>query len=822
MAFGIELATAYVHVVPSFSGVNAAMASGFAPAGAIADKAGAEAGKNFGSSFGSTLKKAAGTFGIVLGVKALVDGFNGAVDAASHLKEATAAADVVFGDSFTTIEKWAKSASGAFGQSNTQALQAAKTFGIFGQSAGLAGEENAKFSIKLAELASDLASFNDTSPEEAIIALGAALRGENEPIRRFGVLLDDATLRNKALQLGLITTTKDALTPQQKVLAAYAAIMEQTSIQQGDFARTSEGFANQQRTLQSQWEDISAAIGDLFLPIMEDVQRGIIDNVIPALEDLVDWLGKLDDEEWFQQITSFFDQMKAGGELDLVSGGFVDTFKKRFGEELPGSFEHGWEQIKTANAQASEDLPKAFEDSWNTRWVPAATHGWEQITTAFGNGWTQIQSADDTASTAISDWWNTFWGVQIPEAAGHGWEQITGAFANGWTQITDAFGNGWTQITDAFANGWGQVTTWWNQLWTDLDTAVSNGWNQITGWVGSLWTNITTAFSNGWNQITTWWTTMWTDLWTTVSTWTQTIWTTFTTWVGDLVQGFIHGWDQITDFFSGAAKTIKDIIDGVLKTMRDCAQGIRDAFDGIGQFIRDAFGPIGDFIGGVASTFANLFGGIGDRGREFRGKLSALAATRKSSGFSGGVALQRVLSVLGRFPGLHITETLGNRAYDVANGVDRSPNSYHYDANNPAVDIAGPIPQLYALADLLYAMGGWRQILWQVPGHYDHIHVAHSGGMVESNWPRMWGDKWDERTARLQVGEYVMPRGWEPPRAHVWDAYKHHDHHDHDRRERVPAVAINGDVYTTDIDEFFDEAERMRRRAEIVAAPVTS
>ena len=90
----------------------------------------------------------------------------------------------------------------------------------------------------------------------------------------------------------------------------------------------------------------------------------------------------------------------------------------------------------------------------------------------------------------------------------------------------------------------------------------------------------------------------------------------------------------------------------------------------------------------------------------------------------GGKAVNRIQSMLGRFPGLRITETLGNRAYDVAHGVARVPTSYHYDANNPAVDIAGPQSSLWALYYELQRTGGWRQILWQVAGHYDHLHVA--------------------------------------------------------------------------------------------------
>lgn len=91
---------------------------------------------------------------------------------------------------------------------------------------------------------------------------------------------------------------------------------------------------------------------------------------------------------------------------------------------------------------------------------------------------------------------------------------------------------------------------------------------------------------------------------------------------------------------------------------------------------------------------------------------------------TSGPTVNRIQSLLRSFPGLRITEVGGNREYDVANGVARVPNSYHYDRQNPAVDIGGSTAQLDALYQELLRQGGWRQILWRVPGHYDHIHVA--------------------------------------------------------------------------------------------------
>ena len=89
-----------------------------------------------------------------------------------------------------------------------------------------------------------------TSPRAATGPTVPGLRtvvGESEPIRNYGVLLDDATLRQEAFALGITKTTKDALTPQQKVLAAQSAIFKQTTDAQGDFARTSDSAANAQR-----------------------------------------------------------------------------------------------------------------------------------------------------------------------------------------------------------------------------------------------------------------------------------------------------------------------------------------------------------------------------------------------------------------------------------------------------------------------------------------------------------------------------------------------------------------------------------------------
>jgi hypothetical protein len=165
-------------------------------------------------------------------------------------------------------------------------MDAAATFATFGKSAGLAGNELVKFSTDLTTLSADLASFYNTSPEQAINAIGAALRGESEPIRAYGVLLNDATLKQEALNMGIYDGT-GALSAQQKVLAAQQVILKQTGDAQGDFARTSGGLANQQRILTAQIENTKAMLGEALLPTVLKVVAFINNNVVPSFEAFV-------------------------------------------------------------------------------------------------------------------------------------------------------------------------------------------------------------------------------------------------------------------------------------------------------------------------------------------------------------------------------------------------------------------------------------------------------------------------------------------------------------------------------------------------------
>lgn len=294
-----EVGTAYLSILPSTKGFAANLGRDldgpFSQAGVRGgDQIGAGVGKSKG--FASAGVKAGGLFlaafaavGLAKAAGAVKDFLTDSITAGSDLGETTSKTGQIFGKSTDKVVAFAKKAAGALGQSEQAALDGASTFGIFAKSAGLSEDASADFSTEMVSLAGDLASFNNTSPEDAINAIGSALRGEAEPIRAYGVLLDDATLKNRAMALGLISNTKDALSPQNKVLAAQAEILAQTSTQQGDFARTSEGLANQQRIFSAELENTKATIGTALLPVVSDLFSTFSDVGVPALQDLAAW-----------------------------------------------------------------------------------------------------------------------------------------------------------------------------------------------------------------------------------------------------------------------------------------------------------------------------------------------------------------------------------------------------------------------------------------------------------------------------------------------------------------------------------------------------
>jgi hypothetical protein len=230
------------------------------------------------------MAKSFAAVGVAAGVLALKIGMD-SVKAASDLGEEISKTNVIFGKSAKAVEAFSESASKSLGMSKIQALKASSTFATLGKAAGLTGADLTKFSEKSVTLAADLGSFYNTSADDAILAIGSALRGEAEPIRKYGVLLSAAALEQGAMNyeartgIPLERDKKNQLTETAKVLARYEIIIAQTSDAQGDFARTSGGLAAQQKIMKADLANLNAEMGVKLLPTMLKVTKATIDLI---------------------------------------------------------------------------------------------------------------------------------------------------------------------------------------------------------------------------------------------------------------------------------------------------------------------------------------------------------------------------------------------------------------------------------------------------------------------------------------------------------------------------------------------------------------
>lgn len=272
-----EVGSAYFTLLPTVRGLQGAIAREVS--GVNGTAAGASVGNQMGNGIVGRLKAVVGPAIAAFGVAKAWGFAKDAVASFSELEDSSAAAQVIFSGNMGKITALSKTASSSLGLSSQQVVNSSAMFGTYGKAAGLAGTDLEDFALRNTKLAGDLASFKGTSPEDAITAIGAAFRGEMEPIRQYGVLLDDASLRQEALKMGLISTTKDALSPQQKTLAAQSLIMKQTTDAQGDFLRTQQSTANVAKTLAADTENLSAKVGSLLAPAFTAVRLKAIDAV---------------------------------------------------------------------------------------------------------------------------------------------------------------------------------------------------------------------------------------------------------------------------------------------------------------------------------------------------------------------------------------------------------------------------------------------------------------------------------------------------------------------------------------------------------------
>lgn len=270
-----EQAYAYVTLIPVAKGFQSAVAQELSGLGGVGDGIGAKTSEGFSKGFSGGLKRLAGGAAAIFAAVGIGDFVKSAVSAGNSLYTEFEGVNQVFGSAAKSVQDFAKGAASSAGLSESAALGAAKGFGVFAQAAKLGSQDSANFATSLVQAAGDLGSFNGVDTAETLGAIKSALQGQTEPLTKYGILLNDSAMRSEAMALGITKTTKNALTPQQKVLAAHSLILKNLGAAQGDFVKYADTFDNAQKTMSANFENMKANLGSQLLPVLGQVVAAI-------------------------------------------------------------------------------------------------------------------------------------------------------------------------------------------------------------------------------------------------------------------------------------------------------------------------------------------------------------------------------------------------------------------------------------------------------------------------------------------------------------------------------------------------------------------
>ena len=221
--------------------------------GGLAGKVAGELGRKFSDAFNASLK---------IGIAGAIAGAIAAVKVASDAEEIRSKFATVFATMSDEGEAFAQSLSRSVGRSVIDIRKSMADFGALFAPLGFAEKDALKLSEQVAALAIDIASFSNSTDAEAGGAIMSALLGESEPIKRFGVVLNETKVAAELMAMGV----KGAATDSQKTMARWNIIWRATAQAQGDAVRTSGSFANSWKALGGAVRDLAGDLGQAFVP----------------------------------------------------------------------------------------------------------------------------------------------------------------------------------------------------------------------------------------------------------------------------------------------------------------------------------------------------------------------------------------------------------------------------------------------------------------------------------------------------------------------------------------------------------------------------
>ena len=591
---------------------------------------------------------------LVIGVNAAKGAFNGlksAMDYSSNLTEVQNVVDVGFGKYKSKIEDLAKTSIQDYGMSELTAKQIAGRFQAMGTAVGFSQKKMSGMSVELTKLSADMASFYNEDQEKVAKSMQSVFTGTTQPLRKYGIDLTQATLQEWAHKQGIDANIK-SMSQAEKTMLRYQYVISQTGAAQGDFARTSNTWANQTRMLKQNFQQLGSTIGQIainaFKPFVKAMNSTLVqlDKFAKSARDALGKIFGWEYEEGGGVTQNYKDDMEdaADGANDTADATKKATkAQKEFNKQL-----QGFDRLNNLTSSKGKDNDGTENGSGTSVGelsnIGSGSGGkWKQKDSVFKKFKSDIDTLEKlgkkistTLSNAMED---IDWKSIYQKAAGFGTglaSFLNGLFAGGegarlFSNLGSTIANSLnTALTglNSFATtfNWdefgrnlgiginGFFTTWDAGLTADAFNNMANGvltamtsalnrihWDLIAKRIGELIKGIDTKgigenFGKLVNSIVN-------ALYTLVSN--KETWKDLGTKIGDGINGFFKGFGK--SGWKKLGKTISNTFSGFVTTITTAINTVD--WDYVGQCIGDFLSGI-DF-GKVAIDLAKLALAIG-------------------------------------------------------------------------------------------------------------------------------------------------------------------------------------------------------------------
>lgn len=229
----------------------------------------------------ASVKKLGSVIASVFAVREIINFGKECIELGSNVAEVQNVVDAAFGNMTDKVETFADSAIQNFGMSKLAAKKTASTYMAMAKGMGVADEAAADMSITLAGLTGGVASFYNISQDLADVKLKSVFTGETETLKDLGVVMTQDNLKAYALSKG-IAKSYDAMSQAEKVALRYNFVLDSLAMASGDFARTSDSWANQTRILSMQWQEFMSIMGQSLITVLTPVVK-MLNSIVSSL-----------------------------------------------------------------------------------------------------------------------------------------------------------------------------------------------------------------------------------------------------------------------------------------------------------------------------------------------------------------------------------------------------------------------------------------------------------------------------------------------------------------------------------------------------------